>query len=76
MGTICASSAHVAWVKSLTQAAWAELDCQTVQSDLAIILDFHSVWYRDHLVQYRTKSEQLFFGLTGPTLGHLQSKTT
>ncbi len=60
------NSAHAAWVKRLTQAAWAELDCQTVQSDLAIILDFHSVWYRDHLVQYRTKLEQLFFGLTGP----------
>ena len=63
-----ASSAHTAWVKKLTQAAWAELDCQTVQSDLAIILDFHSVWYRDHLVQYRAKLEQLCFGLTGPNI--------
>ena len=24
MGTICASSAHAAWVKLLTQATWAE----------------------------------------------------
>ena len=34
--------------------------------DLAVILDFHSVWYRDVLVQYRGKLEQLCFGLTGP----------
>ena len=32
----------------------------------AAILDFHSVWYRDDLVQPRLKLEQLFFGLTGP----------
>ena len=57
------NSAHAAWVKRLTQAAWAELDCQTVQSDLAIILDFHSVWYRDHLVQYRAKSVRVWQGL-------------
>ena len=51
------SSAHAAWVKRLTQATWAEDACQTVQSDLAVNRDFHSAWYRDHLVQYIAKSE-------------------
>ena len=41
---------------------------QTEQGYLAAILDFHSAWYRDHLVQYVAKSEQLYFGLTGPSL--------
>ena len=36
---------------------------QTEQGYLAAILDFHSAWYRDHLVQYIAKSEQLYFGL-------------
>ena len=36
--------------------------------DLAVILDFHSVWYRDDLVQPRILLEELYFGLTGPTV--------
>ena len=50
------------------RAGWADLYGQTEQGYLAAILDFHSAWYRDHLVQYIAKSEQLYFGLTGPTL--------
>ena len=42
-------------VKRLTQATWAECACQTVQIDMAINPDFHSAWYRDHLVQYIAK---------------------
>ena len=37
-----------------------------MQRNFAAILDFHSVWYRDDLVQPRVKLEQLYFGLTGP----------
>ena len=37
--------------------------------DLAVILDFHSVWYRDVLFQYRAKLKQLYFDLTGPIRG-------
>ena len=36
----------------LTQAGWAELVGEIEQGDLAATLDFYSVWYRDHLVQY------------------------
>ena len=45
---------------------WAEAEFQFVQMDLATILDFYSVWYRDDLVKPRVKLEQLYFGLTGP----------
>ena len=44
------SSAHAAWVKCLTQAAWAEAEFQFVSRYFAAILDFHSVWYREVLV--------------------------
>ena len=56
------------WVKRLTQAAWAEAEFQIGQRDFAAILDFHSVWYRNDLVQPRLKLEQLYFGLTGPNI--------
>ena len=62
------ASAHAAWVKHLTQAAWAEAEFQFVQRYFAAILDFHSVWYRDDLVKPRVKLEQLYFGLTGPNV--------
>ena len=35
---------------------------------MAATLDFYSVWYRDHLVQYIGESEQLHFGLMGPSV--------
>ena len=44
-------STQPAWVKHFTQAGWAEIVCLVGQTDLATNLDFHSVWYRDHLVQ-------------------------
>ena len=28
-------------------------------ADLAVILDFDSVWYRDHLIPFRAKSEEV-----------------
>ena len=42
--------------------------CQTVLGDLAANWDFHSAWYRDHLVQNIELLEQLHFGLTGPII--------
>ena len=65
------ASAHAAWVKHLTQAAWAEAEFQFVQRYFAAILDFHSVWYRDDLVKPRVKLEQLYFGLTGPSMYYI-----
>ena len=56
-------SAHVAWVKRLTQATWAERECQTVLGDLAANWDFHSAWYRDHLVQNIELLEGVWRGL-------------
>ena len=44
-----------------------EIACQIGLTDLATILYFHSVGYRDHLVREIEKMEPLFFGLTGPT---------
>ena len=37
-------------------------------ANLAVTLDYDHLWYRDHLIPFRVKSEQIFFGLTGPTL--------
>ena len=37
------------------RASWAEAGFQFVWMDLATILDFHSVWYRDVLVHPRAK---------------------
>ena len=59
---------HKLKLKSLTQAAWAEAEFQFVQRYFAAILDFHLVWYGNDLVQPRVKLEQLYFGLTGPTV--------
>ena len=44
-------------------ASWADVEFQFVKMDLATIWNFHSVCYRDDLVQLRLKSEQLNFGL-------------
>ena len=51
------------------RAGWAELAGQIEQGYFAATLDFYSVWYRDHLVMKIAKSEQLHFGMTGPSLG-------
>ena len=50
------------------RAGWADLYGQTELGYLAAIQYFHSTWYRDHLVQYIAKSEQLYFGLMGPNI--------
>ena len=39
-----------------------------MQADLTVTLDFYSVWYRDHLIPFRAKYEQKFFGFTGPNI--------
>ena len=41
------------------RAGWAELVGQTEQSNLAVTLDFYSVWYRDHQVFKIAKSERV-----------------
>ena len=50
------------------RAGWAELVGQIEQADLTVTLDFYFVWYRDHLIPFRAKYEQKFFGLTGPNI--------
>ena len=55
-------------IQSCSQAAWADLDRPIVQSYLAATLEYHSVWYRDYLVQKIEQLEQLYFGLTGPKM--------
>ena len=47
------------------RAGLAELVGDIEQADLAVTLDFYSVWYRDHLIPFWAKYEQKFFGLTG-----------
>ena len=37
----------------LGREAWVEVYYQIVLMDMAEILEFHSIWYRDHLVKYR-----------------------
>ena len=59
---------QIVWPGNTGREGWADLYGQTVQGYLAAIWDFHSKWYRDHLVQCIAKSEQLYFGLTGPNL--------
>ena len=49
------------------RAGLAELVGEIEQADLAVTLDFYSVWYRDHLIPFQAKYEQIFFGLTGPS---------
>ena len=47
------------------RAGWADLYCQSGQSNIhSGNLGFSQ--YRDYLIQYRAKSELLYFGLTGP----------
>ena len=45
------------------RAAWAEIDCQIGLTDLATILDFHSVGYSDHLACNLEKSVVVWQGL-------------
>ena len=49
------------------RAGLAELVGEIEQADLAVTLDFYSVWYRDHLIPFQAKYEQIFFGLIGPS---------
>ena len=44
-------SAQLAYFRLGSKDSWAEMAGQTVQRDLVVTLDFHSVWYRDYLVQ-------------------------
>ena len=39
------------------RAGWAELVGEIEEADLAVTLDFYSVWYRDHLIPFWAKSE-------------------
>ena len=61
------SSAQPALPENPGRAGWAELVGETEQAHLAVTLDFYSAWYRDHLIPFRAKYEQFFFGLTGPS---------
>ena len=54
------SSAQPALPENPGRAGWAELVGEIEQADLAVILDFYSVWYRDYLVHQWAKSEQFF----------------
>ena len=54
------SSAQPALLENPGRAGWAELVGEIEQADLAVILDFYSVWYRDYLVHQWAKSEQFF----------------
>ena len=59
------SSAQPALPGFSGRAGWAELVGEIEQADLAVTLDFYSVWYRYHLIPFWAKYEEKFFGLTG-----------
>ena len=63
------SSAQPALPGFSGRPGWVELVGQTEQSDLALTLDFYSVWYREyHQVLKTAKSEHFYFGMTVPRL--------
>ena len=41
------------------RAGWAELVGEIELVDLAVTLDFDCVWYRDHLIPFWAKSEEV-----------------
>ena len=41
------------------RAGWAEVVGEIELADLAITLDFDCVWYRDHLIPFWAKSEEV-----------------
>ena len=53
------SSAQPALPENPGRAGWAELVGEIELADLAVNLDFDSVWYRDHLIPFRAKSEEV-----------------
>ena len=53
------SSAQPAIPENPGRAGWAELVGEIELADLAVTLDFDSVWYRDHLIPFRAKSEEV-----------------
>ena len=60
------SSAQPALPENPGRAGWAELVGEIELAYLAVTLDLDSVWYRNHLIPFWAKYEQIFFGLTGP----------
>ena len=53
------SSAQPALPENPGRAGWAELVGEIELVDLAVTLDFDCVWYRDHLIPFWAKSEEV-----------------
>ena len=53
------SSAQPALPENPDRAGWAKLVGEIELAHLAVTLDFDSVWYRDHLIPFRAKSDEV-----------------
>ena len=57
------STAHTAWVSFKPKQCGQLISARKTWTDLAVILDFHSVWYREVLVHKTWISEGVWQGL-------------